>query len=315
MAFLMRRGRWQRTTSFAERMTGIMWGETGLGQNQAMLTMAPAPETPAPAAVRPTLSWKSVGLPIEHGGWSFLVEPLILGLVVAPSLAGASLAVSATAAFLARHPFKLVVLDRRRGVRYPRTGLAERFFSAYATIAASAFTFALWLGGAAILTPLVAAAPLALLALGRDLQGRGREALPEVAGALGLGASATAIILAGGGVPATAWLAWALGAARAATAILYVRARVRVDRGVDGQTRAALARPVMVVHAGALVLALVALRAAWLPPIAASAFLLLLLRAVHGLAPGCAPIRAQVLGIQEVLVGAACLYLFAAGLA
>jgi hypothetical protein len=56
-------------------------------------------------------------------------------------------------------------------------------------------------------------------------------------------------------------------------------------------------------------------RAAWLSPIAASAFLLLLFRAVHGLAPGCVPIRAQVLGIQEVLVGAACLCLFVAGLA
>ncbi len=279
-----------------------MWRETGLGQNPLMLTMTPAP------------SWKSVGLPVEHGGWSFLVEPLILGLVVAPSLAGAYLAAGAVAAFLARHPFKLVALDRRREMRYPRTGLAERFFAAYTTIAASSFILALWLGGASILMPLAVAAPLALLALWHDLQGRGREALPEVAGALGLGASATAVILAGGGLPATAWLAWALGALRAATAILYVRARVRVDRGVDRQTRAAFARPVMVAHAGALVIALVAVSAAWLAPIAAAAFLLLLFRAVHGLAPGCAPIRAQTLGIQEVLVGAACLGLFAAGL-
>lgn len=289
-----------------------MWKRRGPGQNPFMVTMALTPEQATP---RPVPSWRSVALPIEHGGWSFLIEPLILGLVVAPSLAGGWLAASAVAAFLARHPFKLAALDRRRGVRYPRTGLAERFFGAYAAIAAAAFILALWLGGAAILTPLAAAAPLALAALWHDLQGRGREALPEVAGALGLGASATAIILAGGGLPVTAWLAWALGAARAATAILYVRARVRVDRGVDGQARAALARPVMVAHAGALLIALVAVSAAWLAPIAASAFVLLLLRAVHGLAPGCAPIRAQVLGIQEVLFGAACLYLFAAGLA
>jgi len=283
-------------------MTGIMWRETGFGQNLLMLTVTPAP------------SWKSVALPVEHGGWSFLVEPLILGLVIAPSFAGSCLAASAVAAFLARHPFKLVALDRRRGARYPRTRLAERFFAAYATIAAASFIFAFWLGGASILTPLAAAAPLALVALWHDLQGRGREALPEIAGALGLGASATAIILAGGGLPATAWLAWALGALRAATAILYVRARVRVDRGVDGQTRATFARPVMVAHAGALLMALVAVSAAWLAPVAALAFLLLLIRAVHGLAPGCAPIRAQVLGIQEVLVGVACLCLFVAGL-
>ena len=261
------------------------------------------------------LTVKSVALPVEHGGWSFLIEPLILGLVVAPSAAGGWLAASAVAAFLARHPLKLVALDRRRGMRYPRTRLAERFFAAYALLAAGSFVFAFRLGGASILTPLALAAPLALVALWHDLAGRGREALPEVAGALGLGASATAIILAGGGHAATAWLAWALGAGRAATAILYVRARVRADRGVDHETRATLARPVMIAHAGVLLMAGIAAGAATLSPLAASAFLLLLVRAVHGLAPGCAPIRAQVLGIQEVLVGAACLVLFAVGLA
>lgn len=280
-----------------------------------MSTMVSAPETSGRAAAPPAPPWKSVALPTEHGGWSFLIEPLILGLVLTPSIAGAWLAVSASAAFLARHPFKLVALDRRRGLRYPRTRLAERFFAVYAIVAASSFFVALGLSGAPILAPIMVAAPFALAALGRDLQGRAREALPEIAGALGLGASATAIILAGGGLPATAWLAWALLAARASTAILYVRARVRADRGVDGEARAALARPVMIVHAGALLMALAAVSVVRLSPIAASAFLLLLFRAVHGLAPGCAPIRAQVLGIQEVLVGAACLSLFVAALA
>lgn len=286
-----------------------------LGQNPPVITMASTPETPGRAAVRPAPSWKSVGLPIEHGGWSFLIEPLILGLVVAPSPAGAWLAVAAVAAFLARHPFKLVALDRRRGAWYPRTGLAVRFLAAYAAIAGASLVAVLWLGAASILAPLAAAAPLALVALWHDLRGRGREALPEVFGALGLGASATAIILAGGGQPTIAWVAWALGALRAATAILYVRARVRADRGVDLRTRATLARPVMAVHAAALLLGLLAVNASFLSPVAASAFLLLLFRAVHGLAPGSAPIRPQILGIQEVLVGAACLYLFAAGLA
>jgi hypothetical protein len=279
-----------------------------------MGTMASIPETREGKITRPAPPWKSVALPIEHGGWSFLIEPLILGLVVTPSHAGAWLAASAVAAFLARHPFKLVALDRRRAVRYPRTDLAERFFAAYVTFAALSFMVALSLSGPSILTPLVVAAPVALTALWHDLQGRGREAVPEVTGALALGASATAIILAGGGLPTTAWLAWALGAGRAATAILYVRARVRADRGVDGETRAKLAGPVMAVHVGALLIALAAVAAGRISPIAGSAFLLLLLRAAHGLAPGGAPIRAQVLGIQEVLVGAACLYLFAAGL-
>jgi hypothetical protein len=49
-------------------------------------------------------------------------------------------------------------------------------------------------------------------------------------------------------------------------------------------------------------------------PIASSAFALLLARAAHGLAAGRAPVRPQILGIQEVFVGIACLGLFAAGL-
>ncbi len=280
-----------------------------------MRTMVSAPETHERGDARPAPPWKSVALPVEHGGWSFLIEPLILGLVVAPSLAGVWIAASAVAAFLARHPLKLLALDRRRGVRYPRTRLAERFFAAYAAVAAYAFIFTLALTDLRILAPLGVGAPVALVALWHDLKGRGREALPEIAGAVGLGASATAIILAGSGNAATAWLSWALVAGRATTAILYVRARVRVDRGVTLETRAQLARPVMAAHAIALLGAIVAGSVGPLPPVAASAFLLLTIRAVHGLAPGCAPIRAQILGIQEVLVGAACLYLFASGLA
>ena len=79
----------------------------------------------APVATEPpTVPWRPVALPAEHGGWGFLAEPVVLGLVLAPSAAGLCLALAALAAFLARHPLRLALIDRRKGVRYPRTGLA-----------------------------------------------------------------------------------------------------------------------------------------------------------------------------------------------
>ncbi|MBK5255820.1 MAG: YwiC-like family protein [Vicinamibacteria bacterium] len=242
------------------------------------------------------------------------MEPLILGLILAPSAAGAWLAVSAVAAFLTRHPLKLAALDRRRGARYPRTHLAERFFASYAAIAALAFITALWQSSVSMLTPLALAAPAAFFALWRDLQGRGREVWPEIAGALALGSSATAIILAGGGASGIAWLAWALGGLRVVTAILYVRARVRIDRSTDAGVRSGLTRPVLGVHVAALLVAMTAVAAGRISPITAGAFGLLLLRAAYGLAPRGTLVRPQVLGIQEVFIGVACLGLFAAGL-
>ncbi len=279
-----------------------------------MSVTASAPGAPPPEKSRPAPSWRNIALPVEHGGWSFLLEPVILGLLVAPSAAGAWLALSASAAFLARHPLKLAALDWRRGLRYPRTGLVERFFAGYAAVAALSFVTALSQSSVSILGPLALAAPAAFFALGRDLQGRGREALPEIAGALGLGSSATAIILAAGAAPATAWTAWALVALRIVTTILYVRARVRVDRNDRPALRSALARPVLAAHAVGLLMALAATASGRLSLVAASAFALLLARAAHGLSPGRPPIRPQILGIQEVFLGMACLGLFAAGL-
>ena len=83
----------------------------------------------------PTVPWKNMALPAEHGGWGFLVEPMVLGLVLAPPGAGVCFALAALAGFLARHPLRLRLLDRRKRVRYPRTALAERFLTGYAGLA------------------------------------------------------------------------------------------------------------------------------------------------------------------------------------
>lgn len=49
-------------------------------------------EAPALPAGGSRISWKRIVLPSEHGSWGFLAEPLLLGLLAAPSGAGAALA-------------------------------------------------------------------------------------------------------------------------------------------------------------------------------------------------------------------------------
>ena len=213
------------------------------------------PERPA------TVPWRAVALPAEHGGWGFLVEPVVLGLVLAPSAAGLCLALAALAGFLARHPLRLWLLDRRKHARYPRTALAERFFSGYAVLALALLAAGLRPGASALLA-----------AAGRGRADRARRPRFRRASAAAArpcprrrerwrsGASATAIALAGGAPAALAWGAWALLALRAVTSVLYVRARIRLDRGLAAGPRAVLAG-----HAAALAAATGLASAGWAP--------------------------------------------------
>ena len=252
--------------------------------------------------------WKAVALPAEHGGWSFVAEPAILGLALAPSAAGACLALAALAAFLARHPLRLLLMDGHRAVRYPRTALAEGVFAGYAGLASLLVALALTLSPAPFWPPLLAAAPIGLVALAFDALGRSRDVVPETAGAVALGASATAIALAGGAPASLAWGAWALLALRAVSSVLYVRARIRLDRGLAAGPRVALAG-----HALALAAAAGLARSDWAPWLASAAFLVLLGRAAWGLSPWRRRVRPQALGYQELGYGVLTLALLALG--
>jgi len=260
------------------------------------------------APARPTTHWKPVALPIEHGGWGFLAEPVVLGLVLAPGAAGVCLALAALAAFLARHPLRLWLTDRRKGARYPRTTLAAGFVLGYAGLGLLLLLAATFLTEAPFWPALLAATPTGLVALASDARGRARDALAEVAGAVTLGASATAIALAGGAPAALAWTAWALLALRALTSVLYVRARIRLDRGLAAGPGLAV-----VSHVVALAAAILLARTGWAPWLAAAAFLVLLARAAGGLSERRSRLRPQALGFQELGYGLATLTLLAVG--
>lgn len=253
---------------------------------------------------------KTVALPTEHGGWGITLEPVLLGLLVAPSLAGAGLALATVGAFLARHPLKIVAGDRRRGRRFARTPYAERFTLVYAAAAVVGLGVAVFASADyAFLLPLAAAAPLAGLQLWYDAAGRSRGLLPELAGSLAMGSVACSLALAGGAGWPLALGLWALLAARFVPAILYVRARLAELQG-QGLSR----WPSLLAHASALG-AVAAL--AWfkfLPWLAVVVLAVLLARAAYGFARRW-PSTAKRVGFGEIALGALTVAAAAAGVA
>jgi hypothetical protein len=261
--------------------------------------------TPSPSAraAAPTpgggVSLRLVVMPTEHGGWSFLFEPILLGLLVAPSWSGTLVSLAALSAFLARQPLKLFVSDRRRGKLYPRTHVAERAFAVLAIVAAGSLAAAVRLAPAPVMLWAVAAAmPLGAAALAMDLGKRSREAAGELSGALALGAVATAIALAGGWAAAPAFALWGVLAARTVPTILFVRARLRLEKGQPAGIAAAL-----VAHAVAIAfVALLAMRGL-APRLVVGAMALLLARAAWGLSPWRPRLKVWQLGVVEIAMG------------
>lgn len=175
-------------------------------------------------------SLKGVAFPAEHGSWSLVVEPILLALLVAPSIAGFAWAVAAFALFLAYQPFSLAWADWRRGRRFARTTLALRFAAIYLVVAAVGLILGVWLSGRLPLLPALFAAPLLLLFVYFD-QKPGRTWQAELAAPTAFAASAAVIVLADGWALALALALWAVVVARSVPAVLYVRARLRLDKG------------------------------------------------------------------------------------
>jgi hypothetical protein len=131
-----------------------------------------------------------------------------------------------------------------------------------------------------------------------DVRNRGRHVLPELLGGIALGSVAAAEVRAAGWSLAAAFVAWAVMALKAAAAILYVRARLRCDRGLEFGRVVVIATHTLAI-AGALLLAMDG-RAPWL---AAAAFMVLLTRAVHGLSRFHRRRRPQAVGFMEMAYG------------
>lgn len=178
-----------------------------------------------------------MSLPTEHGGWGLTAEPVLLGLLVAPTWAGVAIGAAAMLAFVARTPTKIALADLRRRRVLPRTRLAAGValveLAFLAVCAAAAVTNAT---GPAFV-PLVAIGPLLVVELVYDIRSRGRRLVPELAGSVGIAGVAAMIALAADLPAAVAVGLWLLLAGRATTSIPWVREQVRRlhHRGTSGR--------------------------------------------------------------------------------
>ena len=247
-------------------------------------------------AIRPLV------MPVEHGGWSLLLEPIVLALVVLPSAAGVLVALAAVCAFLIRQPLSLAVRDHRRNRRFPRTAVCERLVLLFAAgIVATLLWPALDTGGG-VLLPMLLASPLLGIVVLYDLRTTiGRALIPEIAAATMVGAAGASIILAGQGSALAAYALWAVAACRAVPAIIHVRTSL-------GRGSLALS---LIVHVAA-VLATTALYSVGVLPIAAVfAMLVLLGRALFGIK--LRQVSPKRLGLTELALGVLTVAIVAAG--
>lgn len=248
-------------------------------------------------SVRPRGPWRTVAIPSEHGGWGLTGEPILLGLLVAPSLAGALIGVAGVLAFLARTPLKVCLVDRARHRVLPRTRRAGVVASLEGAVIALLVVAAASVSPHGFLWPAVVAAPLVGLELWFDMRSRSRRLAPELSGAAGIAALAPMVALAGGANPSLAVAMWLVLAARAVTSIPWVRRQVLALHG-----RADAEPPQMLwdVAAVALAASAVAVSPSAVGGTLAVFGVIVLQRAMAGSTQ-----RAVVLGIRQTVLGLA----------
>src|SRR3954468_14596092 len=160
--------------------------------------------TPARAEL-PTVVPTSIFLPKEHGSWSLAFEPLALGMLLAPSLAGGAFLAAAVAVFFARRPGKIAFSSEPvKGWRESREALVVLS----SLVAAGGFE-ALVLADGRGLWPLLIAAPFCLLFAWFDSKGQGRAAAAELCGTAAFG-FLPAVFSALAGLPPQVALTFAL---------------------------------------------------------------------------------------------------------
>lgn len=236
----------------------------------------------------------SIFLPKEHGSWSLAFEPLMLGLLIAPSLAGLALAGTAIAGFFARRPLKA-------GLALPapsRLWTARLALAIFAGLALTGAAETFLLTTPLALWPLLLALPLGAMFVYFDAQGDSRATAAELAGS-----SAFAILpaafatLAGWSTRAALALA-VLAVVRSAPTVLTLRAYLRLRKGKSVTPAIPLAAA-SVGLASVIVLA-AARQVPWLTALGA---LILLFRTIWFMTPLRPTWTARRLGITEAVVG------------
>lgn len=190
-------------------------------------------------------------MPTEHGGWGLTLEPVLLGLLIAPSGPGVAIGLAALLTFLARTPTKLVGVDLLRHRWLPRSRLAAVVAAVEVTLVALLAAWVTWSAGWHWWWPVLIAGPLVAVELWFDVRSRGRRLLPELSGAIGVAATVAAIVAADDGSTRLATACWLILAARSVGSIPFVRTQLARSRHGQADLRGSdLAQLAAIVIAG-----------------------------------------------------------------
>jgi len=239
------------------------------------------------AAPRRVFFRKSLVVPTEHGAWSWLLVPWLVGAVVglaAPAdapLAGLALLltlVGGLSAYMIRQPATATLRIRQGRGRKADQSLALGWAVGFSLLALLCLVGLLLLGRTALMG---LAAPFLAILLAYLLAARsGRAAMRslwmELAGAAGLALTApAAYIAASGQLTPVALALWALLALQNAMGVLYVRQRL-----ADSKQRAANRSLTLWGHVAAFAAVLASGGLGWTPLLAAVPFAAFLVRAL-----------------------------------
>lgn len=244
------------------------------------------------------LTWsqgRELILPKEHGSWSLALEPLIFGLIAAPSVAGGWFALAVVAAFFARRPLRISVHE----VRAERRVAARQVLAMCVGVSALAMLVAVRLAGIAWLAWLIPSALGGGWFIAFDLRSAGREQAAEVAGAAAF-AWLPAALAALAGTSASTGISLALVmCGRAVPTVLCVRAALRGRKTGAWDIAPAMASAVFAI-AVTLFLSLAGLA----PWITVAAMILFAFRAAWLLVAPKPAVRAKTIGMLEAALGA-----------
>ncbi len=253
-----------------------------------------------------SVSIRSIALPTEHGGWGFTLEPILLGLLVAPSASAWEISAAALGIFLARRPVKILSTDLVRRRWLPRSRVALVFALIYGGIGLAGAIGALFTADGPFLIPVVVALPFALIALRADAHSKNRALIAELAGSIAMGATVAAITIAGGWDLAPAFGLWLVLAARDVAAIVLVRGQVRRLHG-----NPAGATTIYIVQAMSIGTVAIAAATGIVPWLSVVAIAVVGLTAVISLNRG--PVQAKVIGWTQMAIGLAVVLITATG--
>lgn len=259
------------------------------------------PTTPETRSV-----FRRVAIPTEHGGWALTAEPVLLGLLVAPSVAGVALALAAFLAFLVRTPVTVVLVDRHRERWLRRTTVAARVAAIEGIVVVVLVAIALLSGSARWLLLLAIAVPLVAVELDFDLRSRSRRLVPELCGAVGMSAVVACIVLAAREPAELAVALWLVVAGRSVASIPF--ARTQIERLHARPVRFLVSDVAQVVGVALAVVATVLERSVFPGLIALG-----VLAAVQVVALRRRPVPAVVLGIGQSVAGVVIVLVTAAG--